>query len=92
MSPLGGALELLSGSFAQHAPLDGEDAIHPGRQPRIMGHHHQTGLALAIQFQHEGKDLRRIDAIQIAGGLIRQHHGRLRHQRPGDRGALALPA
>ena len=47
---------------------------------------------LCIQFLHQGHDLVRCAAVQVAGGLIGQDHYRLIYQRPGNSHPLLLSA
>ena len=55
-----------------------------------MGDQHKGGAPGAGQFQHQGKDVVGRAAVEIAGGFIGQHAGRLRDQGAGNRHALAL--
>ena len=62
------------------------------RQTVVVGDQHKGRSHRVRQFQHLGKHRIGGAAIQIAGGLIRQHAVGPGHQRPGNGHALALAA
>ena len=53
---------------------------------------HEARADLAIQFEHQRVDLRRVVLVEIAGRLVAEHAGRPRHQRARHRATLALAA
>ena len=57
-----------------------------------MRDHHEGRAALARELQHQREHRVGGAAVQVAGGLVGQHAGRVRHQGAGDRHALAFAA
>ncbi len=62
------------------------------RQTRVMSYHHQAGAKLAVQFEHQRKDLFGVTPVQIARGFVGQHQVRCGHQGPRHGRALAFAA
>jgi hypothetical protein len=53
-----------------------------------MSNHHQAGVQLAVQVQHQPIDLVRGAAIEITGRFIGEHAQRAGHQGPAHRRTL----
>ena len=64
---------------------------HAGGDGLVVGDDHD-GRALLVQVVEEGQDGGAGGLVQVAGGFVGQHDGRLADQGPGDRHALALAA
>jgi hypothetical protein len=54
--------------------------------------HHEGRAAVARQLQHQLEHAVGRAAVEVAGGLVGQHAGRMRDQRAGNRHPLALAA
>src|SRR6478752_5436774 len=65
------------------------DALGMGRDVRLVGHHDHR-LPGRVQVGEGLHDLLAGDAVEVAGGLVREEDGWIVHQRPGDGHALAL--
>lgn len=57
-----------------------------------MGYQHQGGSALLVQFEQQVADALAGVAVEVAGGLVGEQHGRLRGEGAGDRHPLLLAA
>ena len=79
-------------SSVDHRPVPHHDASgEAGGNLRVVGYGDDGG-ALVVQFLEEVGYLPAGIAVQVAGGLVGEDHGRVAHQRPGDGHPLALPA
>ena len=66
------------------------DSIRKFRQVTLVRHQHHGHAALKIQGTNGCHDVERILGVEISGGFIRQHDGRIVDQRAGDGDALLL--
>jgi len=57
-----------------------------------MRNQDQRRMGVGIELEQQLADPRARDGVEIAGGLVREQHRRLRHERPGERDALLLSA
>ena len=64
--------------------LQPEHPIHPRGNARLMGDNDETRADFAIQREHQFEDGLTGLAVEIAGGLVCQHHRGLRHKRARD--------
>ena len=59
---------------------------------QIVGNHHDGGIVICSELQHQVKDLGLNGDIEGSGGLIGDQYFRVAGQRHGDHSALAHPA
>ncbi len=76
----------------QHPVHQPQTLLHATCQFEIVSDDDEAGAQLLVELLHQIKQVFRTVAIQIAGWLVRQHTGRIRHQRARNRSALALAA
>ena len=68
-----------------------DDALAVGGDVVLVGDQ-DDGDALAVEFLEDGHDLDAGAGIEVAGGFVGQHHGRLVDQGAGDGHPLLLAA
>ena len=76
----------------QHAVADGEGLLGMRHELRIVRGEDEGGAQLRLHAAHQRDDRGAGGAVEIGGRLVRQHDGRLLHQRARDRDALLLAA
>src|SRR6266568_3471698 len=86
--PMGTAFRSGVGHDMPVAQLD--LAGHGGGDQGVVGDHYQ-GDALPVELLQQRHHRAGGGRVEVAGGLVGQHHLRLAGQRPGDRHPLALP-
>ena len=59
-------------------------------QAFVMGHQHQGGAVLLVQFKEQVGDALAGVAVQVAGGFIGKQHVGVGGERPGDGNPLLL--
>ena len=69
-----------------------EDPVGDRRGVRVVGHHDRRLAEAVDERAHELEDLAAGGGVEVAGGLVREHHRRARHERAGHRDALLLAA
>ena len=74
----------------QHPVVQLQHPVHPLGERGVVRHHDETGADLGIELEHQGIDLLRGPAVEVAGRLVREHAARVGHQGARDRGALPL--
>src|SRR5688500_7073795 len=74
------------------ALLEVQDAARELRGFRVVRHHHDGLAMLAVEDLQQPQDLVRRPAVEVAGRLVADQDGRVRHQHTPDRDALLLPA
>jgi len=57
----------------------------------VVGDHDDRGAG-GVELLQQGQDGRAGGGVEVAGGLVGQHHGRAAGDRPGDGDPLPLPA
>ncbi len=67
-----------------------DDSIRKFRQIPLVSHQHHRHAALQIQGTDGCHDVERVLRIEIPGGFVRQHDGRIVDQRTSDGDALLL--
>ena len=76
----------------QHAVAQLEDALGARREAGVVRDDDEGGAVRRRQAQHRFEHLVRGVRVEVAGGLVGQHAGRLGHQRAREGAALALAA
>ena len=76
----------------QHAALQAQLALAARGDAAVVRDQHERGAALARQRQHQLEDAVGGVAVEVAGGLVRQHARGARDERARDGHALALAA
>ena len=56
-----------------------------------MGDDYQAGFQLAIELEHQPKDVTTIAGVQVTGRLVGKHQARPGNQSTGNGGTLPLP-
>ena len=77
-------------TFAKSASRSGNDALHSGRDARVVGHEHKARTTFAIQIQHEVHDPFARVRIQVTGWLVSEHDSRIRDEGARHGHALAF--
>ena len=54
-----------------------QHAVQPARQAAVVGHQHQAGALRAVELEHQLEHGRRGLLVEVAGGLVAEHAGRL---------------
>src|SRR5687767_14015885 len=76
----------------EHAVLQHQHAAGARGEVFVMRHQHESGATPLREADHGVEHLVRGLRIEVAGGLIGQHAGRLGHHGARERAALALAA
>src|SRR5688500_18593201 len=74
------------------ALLEVQRAARELRGLRVVGHHHDGLAVLAVEDLQQSQDLVRRPAVEVAGRLVADQDGRVRHERARNRDALFLAA
>src|SRR5713226_252032 len=78
--------------FFEPAVAETQDAVHFGRQARVVGHHHERHSAFAVQLDQQALNFFPRRRVEIPGRLIREQRAWRKHYRSRDRDALLFPA
>src|SRR6185503_17460210 len=76
----------------QHALLEVVLDVRAGGRARVVGHHDDRLLELAVERLHEGQDVLGALGVEVARGLVRDKHAGVAHDRARDGHALLLSA
>ena len=78
-------------AVSNHAAVEhGDDPVSLGRDVELMRHDHEREPLLVVEVLEQSHDLLTGRAVQITGGLIRQHDARLLDEGPGYAHPLLL--
>ena len=58
----------------------------------VMSHYHEGSLEVGGKIKEQFHHLASIMGIQVPSWFVCEYHGRIVHQRPGDRDPLLFPA